>query len=324
MNRLLLDTLPMPIARAYRQMYDHGPPAEAYHFIALFVEPLLKWYGTLAMTAMRQLAPDQLAKLDIPPRGMSLSLGHWSSALLWMVKQDALMPAAWEPLRVALGELRQKAPPAARECLAAIEEYSATTLQKKSILDFLTGCVLYRNRTRGHGAPTLQHQQQFAPMLLEAYESLLVLLDSFSRLSLLYIERAEIFGSSCVHTLRECHGLFSGLLGERLSLPKADALSAQTIYLFSRDLQPMLELSPILVRPPGRDALYFLNSFANGAEYLSYDGTEEEFHRAETLLDALRDFFGVSAGSSSDRRAPDYRPLAYTEPEDLGFGNLGL
>jgi hypothetical protein len=317
--------MPTPVARAYRQMYDHGSPGEAYHFIALFIEPLLKWYGTMALTALRQTAPEKLTGLGIPPRNLSFSLGHWASPLQLLVNQtEGLLPPPWEPLSRAFEELRRKPAAEIKTCIDSIEQYFATTLAKKSLLDFLSAGVYYRNRTRGHGAPTIQHQQQFAPLLLSAYEALLQSLDSLGRLKLIYIERAEIVGSSCVHTLRECRGLFSSLLPDRLSRSKGDALSSQTMYLFSADLVPLVELSPILIRPAGRDSLYFLNSCAGGAEYLSYDGESEEFHRPETYVESLRDFFGpVDLASRESQADPGAGKNIRTEPEDLGFGNLG-
>ena len=308
MKRHLLETLPMPLARAYRQMYDQGHGAEAYHVSALFIEPLIKWYGTLALVLLRAAEPQRLAAAGIPPRNLSFALGHWSSPLASVVNQPlGNLPPSWQPLETAFEELRRKPAAELKEFIVATEEYAATTLGKRTVLDFLLAGVAYRNRTRGHGAPTTQHQSEFAPLLLAAFDALLPALDSLARLKLIYLERAEIIGASCVHTLRECQGLFSTLLPQRWSCPKAQALSSQAMYLFSADLSPLIELTPLLIRPAGCDSLYFLNSCAGGAEYLSYDGTSEEFHRPESYTDSIREFFGVAPGGPL---APDNPPQA--------------
>jgi hypothetical protein len=326
MKRHLLETLPMPLARAYRQMYDQGHGAEAYHFCALFIEPLIKWYGALALVTLRLAEPQRLAAIGIPPRNLSFALGHWSAPLQAAVNQPAAnLPPGWQAIEAAFEELRRKPAAELKEFIAATEEYAATSLGKRSVLDFLLAGVAYRNRTRGHGAPTTQHQNQFTPLLLAAYDALLPGLDSLGRLKLIYLERAEILGASCVHTLRECQGLFSTLLPEKWTCPKAQALSSQAMYLFSADLTPLVELSPLLIRPTGRDALYFLNSCAGGPEYLSYDGTSEEFYRPESFADAIREFFGVSSSAAPLAASPQpARPAAAAEAEDLGFGNLGM
>ena len=325
MNRRLLEAMPLPIARAYRQMYDHGSAAESYQFIALFMEPLLKWYGSLALVTLRAGFPEKFISLAFP-RNLTLSLGHWLSPLQTAVQLPAgRLPAHWQPLERAFEELRAKAATELKDFIAAVEAYAGTTLAKRSVFDFLAATVLYRNRTRGHGAPTLAHQQQFAPLLLAAYETMLQSFDCWTRLNLIYVERAEILGTSCVHSLRECQGLFSALLNQRLTTPKAQAMSSQALYLFNGELTPLVELTPLLIRPAGRDAIYFLNSAAGGTEYLCYDNSAEEFHRPETYLDAVRDFFGaeITPAERADG-APVGKPTPTAAADDLGFGNLGM
>src|SRR5688572_21237467 len=100
MNRRLLETLPLPLARAYRQMYDHGLPAESYQFISLFMEPLLKWYGALALVTLRANYPEKFAAL-VFPRNLTLSLGHWLSPLQSALQLPAgSLPPDWLPLEI--------------------------------------------------------------------------------------------------------------------------------------------------------------------------------------------------------------------------------
>ncbi len=78
MNKQLLDSLPAPISRAYRLMYDQPDAEQAYQSIALFSEPLIKWYGTIGLVALRKQRPDLLIGNGILSKFLSPSLGIWA------------------------------------------------------------------------------------------------------------------------------------------------------------------------------------------------------------------------------------------------------
>src|SRR5512134_4005950 len=97
MNRIVLDSAPAPISRAYRLMYDQPDPELAYPAIALFSEPLIKWYGVVALVSLRQCRPDVLRSEGLLSQFLSPSLGVWTQLI-----------------RLAAAECGAAAPPALR------------------------------------------------------------------------------------------------------------------------------------------------------------------------------------------------------------------
>ncbi len=324
MNKRLLDEAPSPVCRAYRRMVDSTDPERAYPAIALFCEPLIKWFGAAALVLLRRERPHVLSGTGVLSKFLSPPLGAWVEVIRLAVKELEQHPNAH--VRSMFAELTLSQSKSLQRHVAGMEEYLATRVQKKTLLDFLECCVAYRNKTRGHGAPSSQHQREFSPVLLEAYDELLARLETLCRLKLVVIENAELRHGAVVHVLRICNGLNSFILPERLTLAPSGALSSETVHLFSPEQSAIVELSPILVRPPGRDAFYFLNGSRNAVEYLCYDGAEHEYYRPDGYREEVSRFLDVEIGQPPDpqRNCGEQIDAKSSDPDDLDFGALGM
>lgn len=323
MYRAILDAAPSPVSRAYRLMVDCADREQAYGHIALFSEPLIKWYGTLGLVQLRQQNTSVLRETGILSQFLSPSLGTWMQIVrLAGAQSDAARPALGE----MFAELNARSSRAIEQCSRRIEAYLERPIQKRTLLDFFDNLVAYRNKTRGHGAPSIAHQREFSQVLLEAYDELLERLDMLRRLKLVFVERAEILRDGALHVLRVCNGLNSFILPERLTLPTRQALASHSVHLFTDEYRPLVELSPILVRPPSSEGFYFLNGNQKHVEYLCYDGTGQEYYRPDGYREAVNAFLAVEQGAMADadnfiyEKAPERREA----DNDFSFGDLGM
>jgi hypothetical protein len=325
MNRIVLDSAPAPISRAYRLMYDQPDPELAYPAIALFSEPLIKWYGVVALVLLRQCRPDVLRGEGLLSQFLSPSLGVWTQLIrLATAECGSAAPAALRPF---LDETLARQSGPLTQCVRQIEDYLGSGLQKRTIIDFFDALVFYRNKTRGHGAPSPQHQRDLSHVLLDGYDDALRRLDGLLRLRLVYVERAEIQRGGAVHVLRICNGLNSFILPERLALGAREGLASGSVHLFSEESKPLVELSPILVRPPGSDSFYFYNGSRKNVEYLSYDGTGQEYYRPDGYLEAVREFLSLTESEAAAPRGTSQPPRFRDRDEDrdaFSFGDLGM
>jgi hypothetical protein len=325
MNRIVLDSAPAPISRAYRLMYDQPDPELAYPAIALFSEPLIKWYGVVALVLLRQCRPDVLRSEGLLSQFLSPSLGVWTQLIrLATTECGAAAPTA---LRSVFDEVLSRQSPALTQCVREIEDYLGSGLQKRTMIDYFDALVFYRNKTRGHGAPSPQHQRDLSHVLLEGYDDVLRRLDGLQRLRLVYVERAEIHRGGAVHVLRICNGLNSFILPERLALGTREGLASGSVHLFSEESKPLVELSPILVRPPGSDGFYFYNGSRKNVEYLSYDGTGQEYYRPDGYLEAVREFLSLADGDAPASHGTPQQPRFRdrdNDREEFSFGDLGM
>ena len=307
-------------------MYDQPDAEQAYQSIALFSEPLIKWYGTIGLVALREKRPDLLVGNGILSKFLSPSLGIWAQ-INRLAMKHAPFEGEMSPLSGLFDELlgRQTAP--IQNCVKRIEDYLGGQLQKKTLLDFLECLVAYRNRSRGHGAPSVQHQREFSQILLAAYEELLQRLAGLSRFQLTYVERTELLRSGAVHVLRVCNGLNSFILPERLTLQTANALASESVHLFTDSERPVIELSPIIVRPSHADSFYFLNGNRKHVEYLCYDGVGDEYYRPDGYREAIADFLSVDEQTDAnvviDHSEPEAPADGKTRKTDITFGDLG-
>ena len=285
-------------------MYDQPDAEQAYQSIALFSEPLIKWYGTIGLVALRKQRPDLLIGNGILSKFLSPSLGIWAQINRLAAKHTPF-EGELSPLSGLFDELLGRQTAAMQVCVKRVEGYLGGQLQKKTLLDFLDCLVAYRNRSRGHGAPSIQHQREFSQILLEGYKELLQRLEGLSRLQLTYVERTELLRSGAVHVLRVCNGLNSFILPERLTLPTADALASESVHLFSDAERPVIELSPVLVRPPHTDSFYYLNGNRKHVEYLCYDGVGDEYYRPDGYCEAIAEFLSVDENTMTDSPVTD-------------------
>lgn len=323
MNRAFLEGAPSPLSRAYRLMYDRPDLEGSYLAISTFFEPLIKWYGAVGLVCLRKAAMERLTSSGILAQFRKPSLGTWTQ-IVRLALQDR---HGWDgsPVTALFEQLERRCPDGVRACASAVEKYLGTSLEKRTVLDFLECGVAYRNKTRGHGAPSAAHQKEFSHQLLAAFEELVARLDGLCLLKLGYVERSENVGGSAQHILRVCSGLNSFVHPERLLLEKENALSSGTVHLCTEDLQPLVELSPIVVRPEGTDSFYFLNDSARGPEYLCYDGVTAEFYRSDGLGDAVRQFLLFEKPPEpkpheTHRRPPPTRPRE--RDDELPFDGL--
>ncbi len=306
-------------------MYDQPDPELAYPAIALFSEPLIKWYGAVSLVMLRECRPEVLRSQGILSQFLSPSLGVWTQLIRLATSECAA--AATPGLRGFFDEMlgRQSGP--LTQCVRQIEEYLGSGLQRRTVLDFFDALVFYRNKTRGHGAPSPQHQRDLSHVLMDGYDELLRKLDSLFRLKLVFVERAEIHRGGAVHVLRICNGLNSFIQPERLALGTREGLASGSVHLFSDESQPLLELSPILVRPPGSDSFYFYNGSRKNVEYLSYDGIGQEYYRPDGYLEAVREFLSLSGVDASASRtfaaSPQFDERA-DDRDEFSFGDLGM
>lgn len=306
-------------------MYDQPDPESAYPVIALFSEPLIKWYGVISLVLLKEHRPDVLRTQGILSQFLSPSLGVWTQLLRLATTECSATSGS--ALRSLFDETLARQSGPLTQCVRQIEDYLGSSLQKRTLLDFLDALVFYRNKTRGHGAPSPQHQRDLSHALMDGYDELLRRLDSLTRLRLVFVERAEIHRGGAVHVLRICNGLNSFIQPERLALGTREGLASGSVHLFSEESRPLLELSPILVRPPGSDSFYFYNGSRKNVEYLSYDGTGQEYYRPDGYLEAVREF--LSLGSAD---APAARPFSSSsrfddhagDRDDFSFGDLGM
>jgi hypothetical protein len=304
-------------------MYEHTEAPDSFAAISLFSEPLIKWYGALALVSLRRNEPERVVESELLPQFLSPSLGDWVR-IIRLASCPASNQASSTGVQELFGELSAKSPSAVRAASARVEDYLQSPLSKRSLLDFLEVCVAYRNKTRGHGAPSKRHQTEFAGVFLEAWEEFLESLERFYDLKLMFVERSENFGANALHSLRVCSGLNSIVLVEKMTLPKSLALSSRTVHVFSRSHTPLYELSPILVRHATKDAFYFLNSGRKALEYLCYDGDDAEYYRPEGYDDAVRAFFGEFNRSDQFYGGSDpQRDSLPAVDVDLPFGVLG-
>jgi hypothetical protein len=99
------------------------------------------------------------------------------------------------------------------------------------------------------------------------------------------------------------------------------------VHLFSEESKPLVELSPILVRPPGSDGFYFYNGSRKNVEYLSYDGTGQEYYRPDGYLEAVREFLSLADNDVPAPRgipqSPRFRDRD-DDREEFFFGDLGM
>lgn len=324
MNRFVVDSAPAPVSRAYRQMYDHPDPELAYPAIALFSEPLIKWYGTASLVLLRRNEPALLQRSGLLSQFETPSLGNWTRLVRLAAAHSA--EGAPAPLRDLLDELSKRTTSLLAQCVRQIEQQLGTVVEKRTLLDFLDVLVAYRNKTRGHGAPSARHQRDMSHALLDGYEELLRSLDALLRLKLVFVERAEVHRGGSVHVLRMCNGLNSFILPERLALDVRDSLATGSVHLFSEEQQPLLELSPILVRPPGSDSFYFYNGSRKSVEYLCYDGTGHEYYRPDGYVEAVREFLTLKnlGAEPLAERLPPAADDRQNRRDDLAFGDLGM
>ena len=167
-----------------------------------------------------------------------------------------------------------------------------------------------------------------APLQIQ-WPTILQRLEGLSRFRLMYVERTELLRSGAVHVLRVCNGLNSFILPERLTLQTADALASESVHLFSDGEQPVIELSPVVVRPPHTDSFYFLNGNRKHVEYLCYDGVGDEYYRPDGYQEAIAEFLAVDENTDTvtntvtDRTVAAPAADAQTRNEDITFGDLG-
>jgi hypothetical protein len=292
----------------------------------LFSEPLIKWYGTIGLVALRMKRPDLLIGNGILSKFLSPSLGVWAQ-INRLTTKHAPFDGEMSPLSGLFDELLGRQSAAMQVCVKRFEGYLGGHLPKKTQLDFLECLVAYRNRSRGHGAPSVQHQRNFSQILLDGYEELLQRLGGLSRFQLTYVERTELVRSGAVHVLRVCNGLNSFILPERLTLQTANALASESVHLFTDAERPVIELSPIIVRPPHTDSFYFLNGNRKHVEYLCYDGVGDEYYRPDGYREAITDFLSVEKYADveivDDLTEPEPPADPKTRKNDITFGDLG-
>lgn len=296
MEKKIIYSAPLPIARAYKIIYDKEDLIDSYYNVSLFIEVFIKWYGTIALLILRKYNADALYNAGILSKFISPSLGTWVQAIRLLLKNNNVNNSK---IYQMFDELKNKQGCNTANCSRLLDKYIDSEMNKKTIIDFFESSVTYRNKTRGHGAPSRNHQDQFSKLLIDAYEEILISLEYICRLKLIYVEKIEIVSDYSVHTIRDLSGLNSFIIPEKLNLPRNESLNSRSLYLSLENYYPIIELSPIIVRPHERDGVYFLNSTHNGVEYLSYDGSVDEYYRPDGYKESLENFFSFIISSSN-------------------------
>ncbi len=284
-DRALHQSLPTPLAHAYRKAYNSPAAKELHDNACLFGLCVMRFAAVMGMSLMRQLRPalnreerELLDKLDRP------SDGDWHR---WLGRAGIRLRESQPPpdsLEAALESYLYRKRPAAQSELPAALGQLLSHVENRSVVrkdatayDFWLALVRYRNDTIGHGAVLQEELNQInGEAILRAATELAATLPLGDRWELDFVAKSSL-GPTAV----DCQLVhFTGpdwLRGTPLSFPRGfpAPLPGHMVLLAKPDGARHIDLHPLLVFDHER-ALFFNSLRGRSPSYLEYDSAHKK------------------------------------------------
>jgi serine/threonine protein kinase len=342
-NRALHQSLPTPLAHAYRKAYNSPTPKELHDNALQFGLCVLRFAAAAGMALMRQLRLplnreeiELLDKLDRPSEG---DFHRWLGRAMVRMRESQPAPDSLDAaLDAYLNRKRnstQSELPAAFGQLVSQLDNKVVVRKDANAYDFLLVLVRYRNYI-AHGAGLREELNQVhGEAILRGATELAATLPLADGWELAYTAKSSLGPTAVDCQMVHLTGP-DWLRGAPLSFPRGfpAPLAGHVVLLAKPDGARHVDLHPLVIFHHER-VLFFSSLRGKSPEYLDYDTAEKT-----TVQDfgaeysEWKNHFGTTTGESSaggDEPAED-RPAAQTLPSPeqrfrferlLGRGGMG-